>query len=42
MRELDDVWSLFAPRVRRGREPRPPVGPDAPFGGPSDSEGRTV
>jgi putative peptidoglycan lipid II flippase len=42
MRELDDVWSLFAPRVRRGAEPPPAVAPDAAFGGPSDREGRTV
>ena len=42
MRELDDLWSLFAPRVRRGRELRPPARPEAAIGMPSDREGRTV
>jgi putative peptidoglycan lipid II flippase len=40
MRELDDLWSLFAPRVRRGRRLHPPVEPV--FGTPADREGRTV
>jgi putative peptidoglycan lipid II flippase len=40
MRELDDLWSLFAPRVRRGRGLQPPVEPA--FGTPADREGRTV
>jgi putative peptidoglycan lipid II flippase len=40
MRELDDLWSLFAPRVRRGRGLHPPVEPA--FGTPADREGRTV
>jgi putative peptidoglycan lipid II flippase len=42
MRELDDLWSLFAPRIRRGRGLRPPVSPEAALRGPSDREGRTV
>ena len=42
MRELDDLWSLFAPRVRRGRGLRPPTRPEATIGVPSDREGRTV
>lgn len=43
MRELDDLWSLFAPRRRRGRPPTA-TAPDraAALRGPSDSEGRTV
>jgi putative peptidoglycan lipid II flippase len=40
MRELDDLWALFAPRVRRGRGLQPPVEPA--FGTPADREGRTV
>jgi putative peptidoglycan lipid II flippase len=40
MRELDDLWSLFAPRVRRGRGLQPPMEPA--FGTPADREGRTV
>ena len=42
MRELDDLWSLFAPRVRRGRGLHPPPRPEAAIGMPSDREGRTV
>jgi putative peptidoglycan lipid II flippase len=42
MRELDDLWSLFAPRIRRGRGLQPPVSPEAALRGPSDREGRTV
>jgi putative peptidoglycan lipid II flippase len=43
MRELDDLWSLFAPRVRRGR--RGAVSSAvraATVRGPADREGRTV
>jgi putative peptidoglycan lipid II flippase len=43
MRELDDLWSLFAPRTRR--RARPAVASPAQAAslrGPSDSEGRTV
>jgi putative peptidoglycan lipid II flippase len=39
-RELDDLWSLFAPRVRRGR--RPAEAAEASLRGPADREGRTV
>jgi putative peptidoglycan lipid II flippase len=42
MRELDDLWSLFAPRVRRGTGLSPPVGPETTVVPPSDREGRTV
>jgi putative peptidoglycan lipid II flippase len=42
MRELDDLWSLFAPRVRRGGRQHPPVAPEAALDGPADTEGRTV
>jgi hypothetical protein len=42
MRELDDLWSLFAPRVRRGYPAVAPAGPAASLRGPADREGRTV
>jgi len=42
MRELDDLWSLFAPRVRRNGNLRPAAAPAATIGGPADREGRTV
>jgi putative peptidoglycan lipid II flippase len=43
MRELDDLWSLFAPRVRRGRRPAVATAdPAASLHGPADREGRTV
>ena len=43
MRELDDLWSLFAPRVRRGRRPAPVAAADVTsLRGPADREGRTV
>jgi putative peptidoglycan lipid II flippase len=42
MRELDDLWSLFAPRVRRGAGLRPPVERETTVVPPSDREGRTV
>jgi putative peptidoglycan lipid II flippase len=43
MRELDDLWSLFAPRVRRGRRPAvAAAGGEASLRGPADREGRTV
>jgi putative peptidoglycan lipid II flippase len=43
MRELDDLWSLFAPRPQRGRRPAaaPAAGASA-LRGPADREGRTV
>jgi hypothetical protein len=43
MRELDDLWSLFAPRVRRVRRPAPVAAADVTsLRGPADREGRTV
>jgi hypothetical protein len=42
MRELDDLWSLYAPRVRRGGRPSPSGAPAVSIGGPADREGRTV
>jgi putative peptidoglycan lipid II flippase len=43
MRELDDLWSLFAPRGRRGRQPDvASPARAAAVRGPADSEGRTV
>jgi putative peptidoglycan lipid II flippase len=43
MRELDDLWSLFAPRVRRGRRAAVPSAVRAAtVRGPADREGRTV
>jgi putative peptidoglycan lipid II flippase len=42
MRELDDLWSLFAPRVRRGGRDAPPGTAALSIRGPADREGRTV
>jgi putative peptidoglycan lipid II flippase len=43
MRELDDLWSLFTPRVRRGGRPADAAAAaGASFAGPADTEGRTV
>jgi putative peptidoglycan lipid II flippase len=42
MREVDDLWSLFAPRVRRGGRGGPAGGPAVAISGPADREGRTV
>jgi putative peptidoglycan lipid II flippase len=43
MRELDDLWSLFAPQRRRGGPPAAPApARAATLRGPADSEGRTV
>jgi putative peptidoglycan lipid II flippase len=42
MRELDDLWSLFAPRVRRGGRDGPSAAPAVSIRGPADREGRTV
>ncbi len=42
MRELDDLWSLFAPRVRRGGRLVSPAPEAATVSGPADTEGRTV
>jgi putative peptidoglycan lipid II flippase len=43
MRELDDLWSLFTPRVRRsGRPAGAAAAAGASLAGPADREGRTV
>jgi putative peptidoglycan lipid II flippase len=43
MRELDDLWSLFTPRVRRGRAPAVETAAGTvSLRGPADREGRTV
>ncbi len=43
MRELDDLWSLFTPRVRRGGRPAgAAAAAGASLAGPADREGRTV
>jgi hypothetical protein len=42
MRELDDLWSLFTPRIRRGRPAVETAADTVSLRGPADREGRTV